>query len=313
MPGFLSHYIAGQAVYHSIAPDIRKIIKQGERLYNLGAQGPDIFFYCLPGILRKRSRGVGKEMHQCDLGIFITRMAHFAKNSVKSERDSIFTYTAGLIMHYVLDVHAHPYVYSQTYNNNASVIKNSADHRIFETAIDIALLKLVSDKIPADYHQWELINAEFEQLAIAATAMSKALKHVYNRQIPPKDVYQAMRHMIHLTRLLRSKKGRRKKWMALAENLTIRQPIFSSMVHDQAVSNLNDYLNEQKKPWKAPWEETEFCTDSFIERYNQAVSEGLQTIQCLHGYVYENLPLKTLAEKLGNRSLKTGLPCGTTS
>jgi len=310
MPGFLSHYIAGQAVLNSMTPDIKNILKHGERLYNLGAQGPDIFFYCLPGIIRKSSRGVGSEMHQCDLGIFITRMAHLAKNTAKNERDTVFTYTAGLIMHYALDVHAHPYVYSQTYNQNAPKIKNSADHRVFETALDIALLKLVCDKTPADYHQWELINAEFSQLAIAATAMSKALMSVYKRQIPPQNVYQAMRHMIHLTRILRSRKGRRKKWMALAENLTVRQPIFSSMVHSQEVDSLNDYLNEEKRPWKAPWEGAELCTDSFIERYSHAVSEGMQNITLLYNYVYQDLSLKNLAEKLGNRSLKTGLPCG---
>jgi len=310
MPGFLSHYIAGQAVYKSMASDIRKNIEQCERLYNLGSQGPDIFFYCLPGIIRKRSRGVGMEMHQNDLGIFITRMAHIAKNSPKSERDIIFSYAAGFIMHYVFDVHAHPYVYAQTYDTNAARLKNSADHRIFETAIDIALLKLVSGQKPANYHQWELISAEFNQLAIAATAMSKSLKAVYNRPISPKDVYQAMRHMIKITRLLRSRKGRRKKWVELAENFTLRQPLFSSMIHDQEVNDDRDYLNEQKQPWKAPWDEAETCTDSFVERYAAAVTEGLQTIECLHAYVYGQLPLRILAKKLGNRSLKTGLPCG---
>jgi len=248
-------------------------------------------------------------MHKNDLGLFIARMAHFAKKSQDAERDLLFAYTAGLSMHYMVDVHAHPYVYAKVYQEGVSNIKNSADHRKFETAIDIALLKLVSGKKPADYSQWELICAESGHLAVAAKAMSKAIKLVYDRIVPPKDVYQAMRHMIKLTRLIRSRKGRRKKWTAIVENLTVGEHIFSSLVHDQEVDSCVDYLNEQKKPWKAPWETAESCTDSFVDRYHSAVEEGLQIIQNLYAYVYGDLPLITLGEKLGNRSLQTGAPC----
>jgi len=309
MPGFLTHYIAGQAVLNSAGPEINAVIQKGERLYNLGTQGPDIFFYYLPGIIRKRSRDIGGQMHKNDLGVFIARMAHLAKHSPKDERDLIFSYTAGIIMHYMVDVHSHPYVYARTHNDNAPSLKNSADHRHFETSIDTALLKLVSGKKPADISQWELIKAETSHLIVAAKAMSRVLKQVYDRTIHPKDVYYAMRHMIRLTRLLRSRKGRRKKWVAVVENLTVGEPIFSSMVHDQEIDDSVDYLNAQKKPWKAPWEVEALCTDSFIDRYNAAVDEGLELVQALYDYVYGNLPLKTLGQKLGNRCLKTGAPC----
>ena len=309
MPGFLTHYIAGQAVLNSTAPEINAVIQKGERLYNLGTQGPDIFFYYLPGIIRKRSRDIGGQMHKNDLGVFIARMAHLAKNAPADERDLIFAYTAGIIMHYMVDVHSHPYVYARTHNDNAPSIKNSADHRHFETSIDTALLKLVSGKKPADISQWELIKAETGHLIVAAKAMSRALKLVYGRVIQPKDVYFAMRHMIRLTRLLRSRKGRRKKWVALIENLTVGEPIFSSMVHTQEIDDSIDYLNEQKKPWKAPWEIEAHCTDSFIDCYNAAVDEGLELVQALYGYVYADLTLKALRQKLGNRCLTTGASC----
>ena len=309
MPGFLTHYIAGQAVLNSIDPKISAVINKGERLYNLGTQGPDIFFYYLPGIIRKRSRDIGSQMHKNDLGLFLARMAHLAKKSPNGERDLIFSYTAGIVMHYMVDVHAHPYVYSQAHNADAAGLANSAYHRHFETSIDTALLKLVSGKKPADYSQWELIKADARHLVVAAKAMSRALKLVYNRTIPPQDVFHAMRHMIHLTRVLRSLKGRRKKWMAVVEHLTVGEPIFSSLIHDQQIDDGIDYLNEQKRPWRAPWQVEELCTDSFIDRYNAAVGEGLELVEALYAYVYEGLPLKELGKKLGNRCLQTGAPC----
>ena len=308
MPGFLTHYIAGKALFQSLDPKIQKPIAEGERLYNLGTQGPDIFFYYFPGQLRKRSRGVGSQMHVSNLGLFLMQMAELAANAPAHEKDIVFAYTSGFLMHYVLDAHAHPYVYAMTHNDDAPRIKNSADHRKFETAIDVAMLKLVSSQKPAGLKQWELINADSGQMCIAATALSQAVREIYNRDVPPKIVHRAMRHMVHFTRLLQSKSGRRKRWMELIENLTIREPLFSSMVHPE-VTDEQDYLNALKATWAPPWQKENTCTDSFLDRYHAAVEEGLQLVESLYDYVYGKLPAEQLAEKIGNRSLKTGLPC----
>jgi len=305
MPGFLSHYIAGQTALNSATSTIHSVISQYERLYNLGTQGPDIFFYYLPGLLSKRTRKMGEQMHQSNLSAFITHMAKLARKASSKRRDIIFAYTAGMALHYALDTNAHPYVYALTHRDNASKIKNSTNHRKLETAIDTALLKLVSSKAPADYSQWEIINPNQSQMIVAATAASLAIGSVYNRNLTPQDVKQAMRYMVRVTRVMQSRKGRRKKWMGLIENLTIRQPLHSSLIHDQLVKG--DFLNQQRKTWKAPWEGFEFCSDSFIDRYKTAVDEGLQATQMLYDYIYGDTPLKELSQKLGNRSLKTGL------
>ena len=310
MPGFLTHYISGQALLKVIDPTIQKIIKPCERLYNLGTQGPDIFFYYMPGQLRKRSRGIGTQMHLSDLGVFLVEMARAAKEAHPKARDVIFAYTAGFVMHYALDVSAHPYVYAMTHHDNAPRIKNSADHRKFETAIDVAMLRLMSSKKPADYNQWELIAADGYQMYTASAAMSEVLKGVYDRDIPVKIVRRAMRFTVYLTRLLQSRKGRRKRWMELVENVTIRENLFSALVHMQEVSGECDCLNAKKSTWHAPWEkEDETHNDSFVERYQSAVEEGAKMINFLYEYVYRNVDLQELIETIGNRSLKTGMNC----
>jgi len=310
MPGFLTHYIAGKALLQSLAPQIQQPIASGERLYNLGTQGPDIFFYYFPGALRKRSRGVGSQMHLSNLGLFLLEMAKSARATKNPrEKDTIFAYTSGFLMHYALDAHAHPYVYAMTHKDHAPKIKNSADHRKLETAIDVAMLKLVSGQKPAGLKQWELINADSRQMAIAAEALSQAVRAIYSRDVPPKIVHRAMRHMVHLTRLLQSKSGRRKRWMELVENLTVREQLFSSMVHMQELADGEDYLNTQKISWTPPWQKECTYTDSFLDRYYAAIDEGVQLVEALYEYVYADLSAEDLAEKIGNRSLKTGLPC----
>jgi len=303
MPGFLTHYIAGKAALQEVSSEIREKISADERLYNLGTQGPDIFFYYFP------VREMAQEMHKCGLGLFLAYMARLAKESAPPARDKIFAYTAGFLMHYTVDCNAHPYVYARAFVHNAPKIKNSAMHRKFETAIDVALLKLVCGKKPAGISQWELINAPKDGLGISAEALSRGISEIYGKNISPKVAKRAMKFTIKATRFLQSKNGRRKRFMELAENLTIRAPLYSSMVHMQEIIGDDDFLNIKKASWLPPWSQ-ETSNDSFMERYSVAVEEGAEIIKTMYAFIYGDLSPEILAEMLGNRSLKTGLQCG---
>ena len=310
MPAILTHYIAGQAVLNNLPAKIREKIQPCEQLYNLGTQGPDIFFYYIPGAVRQRSCGIGGYMHRNNLGLFLAQLAREAKEA--SEKDVIFAYAAGFIMHYLVDSHTHPYVYAKTEKSGAPKIKNSTDHHKFEAAIDIAMLEIFSGKKPANYKLWKLIDANAAHITTASAATSEAIRTVYNRQVSAKDVRKAMRYMIQIVRLIQSRNGRRKKLMGLAESLILGHPLNASIIHDQNIDSSIDYLNEKRQPWRPPWQDMT-STDSFLDRYQAAVDEGLQIVQVLHDYVYVSLPIETLQKKLGNRSLKTGLECGVVS
>lgn len=310
MPGFLTHYIAGKAALQGVSPEIREKITADERLYNLGTQGPDIFFYYFPGQILKRSRGIAQDMHLSRLGLFLAYMARLAKESPSPAKDTIFAYTSGFLMHYTVDCHAHPYVYARAFNKDALKIRNSALHRKFETAIDVALLKLVSGKKPAGINQWELINAPKDGISVSAEALSRGISETYGRNVSSKFARRAMKFTINATRFLQSKNGRRKRFMELVENLTIGENLYSSIIHTQEVMGDNDYLNINKSSWLPPWShEDETSNDSFMERYSAAVEEGAEIIEAMYAYVYGDLSPVILAEMLGNRSLKTGLQC----
>ena len=54
MPGFTTHYILGMKAYNDMPQNnLKFIIAKYRWLYQLGLQGPDMFFYNLP-ILRHR-------------------------------------------------------------------------------------------------------------------------------------------------------------------------------------------------------------------------------------------------------------------
>ncbi|MCL2363946.1 MAG: hypothetical protein FWC71_04705, partial [Defluviitaleaceae bacterium] len=90
MPGFLTHYLAGQSVLAELPDEVKAFIPAAsERIFNLGLQGSDIFFYYPTGFLWARSRGVGSQIHRERFGPFFMHMARWAR------QDVIFAYLAG--------------------------------------------------------------------------------------------------------------------------------------------------------------------------------------------------------------------------
>ena len=310
MPGFITHYICGQAILKNLNSDAQKVVTSHMRFYNIGTQGPDIFFYYIPGLIKKRSRNIGTQMHKQDFGDFISHMIDIMTFEHLSDykRAVLFSYVSGFLTHYALDATAHPYVYSKTgvrkKGDKAKAIKYSVNHRKFETAIDVLMLELMSSKKPGDYKLWELIRVESDPAKIVAGAMSASIRETYSRNVSPKDVIKAMDYMVALTRIMQSAKGRRKRLMELIENLVIGEHLFSSIIHMQNVTDGVDYMNLGHRPWNVPG--TEEKTESFVELYHEAVSAGHTMIDTMWRYMNGEVSLDKLKIVLGNRSLATG-------
>ncbi|MCL2405702.1 MAG: zinc dependent phospholipase C family protein [Defluviitaleaceae bacterium] len=305
MPGFLTHYIGGQSVLEVVGPKIGSYISPASKLYNLGAQGPDIFFYYIPGFITSRIRGIGTQMHESDLGLFFMYMANIIKNSKSpAQRQIVFAYVAGFLVHYAIDVHTHGYVYSRTQDTHK--MQEASKHRHFETSIDVLMLKHTHGTKPGDYKQWQLISPKKVLLRVAAASTSDAIREVYNRKTTPVDVYRAMETMAQFTRYLQSSSGRRKRWLGRAEDMTVGSRIISALVHTQEVTDNYDYLNISNNPWVAPWA-SQARTESFVELFDSAVADAASMIQAVYDYMHNNMTNKELTAIIMNRSLKTGL------
>jgi len=308
MPGLITHYLGGQAAMESVSSEIRDYVKPMTNLFNLGTQGPDIFFYYIPGFVTKRIRGIGSLMHNKDLGLFFLAMADKIKENA-ADKQRVFAYTAGFLAHYAVDVHSHPYVFARTHNPPKPALKEAYRHRHFETSIDVLMLKHMRDKKPADYKLGQLISPSAIDKKAASAAMATAMQKVYNCNINAKDVYKAMSQMSGHTSKLQSKNGRRKALIGSIEALLIRSKVISALIHMQAVSDNVDYLNIEETHWCPPWDTKATSNDSFLTLFNNATKDAVQMIQALYAYTNDNLSKEELAAIIMNRSLKTGNPC----
>jgi hypothetical protein len=310
MPGFITHYICAQAVLTEISQAARESISKYPNMYNLGAQGPDIFFYYFPGLIKKRTKGIGVRMHMENPGAFIVNLSDAANRAAEADKPLILAYTAGYLTHYALDAATHPFVYARSGltkdERKRREMHASVRHRQLETTIDVKMLKLLSGKKPADYKLWQLINADAGHMLTAAEAISCAINKTYKHKLNSADVYKAMRYMVNLTRLLQSKTGRRKRLMELAEDFTIRARYVSSIIHQQEADDGKDHMNISKKNWRTPWDAYSSSNSSFIELYNEAVVNGRQMVDALFAFTRKHLPITEYRKSIGNRSLKTG-------
>jgi len=309
MPGMITHYFCAKTVMAALPADIRGRLAEHGRMYNIGSQGPDIFFYDFPGLLGRR-RGIGSRMHQKQVGEFIGEMAREAGRLAEPVRGAAFAYIAGYLTHYCLDCAAHPYVYYKTGfrkpGERRGGLRYSAYHRSFETSIDVLMLKLLAGKRPADEKFWRLIFTKNGKTRQVADFLGGCISRVYGARVNGRQVFAAMRWMWRTTRILQSTRGRRKRLMELAEDVIIGGRVCSCMIHPQQTDGL-DYLNTKNTPWKMPWDENSISCCSFTELFDNACNTAKPLISALYDYAYNNGSLADFTALAGNRSLKSGM------
>lgn len=133
MPASYAHYRFGKLLLPRLPADIRQTVQRFRRMYDVGLQGPDFFFYY--NIFLKTPTGeLGSSFHR-QPGREFFREACKAGTS-----DAAKAYLYGLLGHYCLDSICHPFV-------NRLVTIGEARHVPLESEFERFLLAL--DKVPS--------------------------------------------------------------------------------------------------------------------------------------------------------------------
>ena len=115
MPGFTTHYLFGVKAYNDLPNNyLKHVISKYRWLYQIGLQGPDIFFYNIPILRHRDYRNVGSHMHEYHVNRFFRNcLNEIAAISSKQQREQAISYMAGFLCHYAADSICHPYVYGR--------------------------------------------------------------------------------------------------------------------------------------------------------------------------------------------------------
>ena len=153
MPGFTTHYIMGMKAYNDLpANQLKHIIAKYRWLYQLGLQGPDIFFYYIPILRHRDYRNVGSYMHEHHVqDFFVNYLEETARISSKQQREQALAYFCGYICHYIGDSICHPFVYGRIQYDTANPsMAHHGLHAELENDIDALLLHRYKKKKPSE-------------------------------------------------------------------------------------------------------------------------------------------------------------------
>lgn len=137
MPASYAHYRFGKLLLPNLPPDVRQTIQRFRRMYDMGLQGPDFFFYYNPFVSTATGK-LGSVFHHQ------TGQEFFPAACKAATSDAAKAYLYGLLGHYCLDSICHPFV-------NQLVQIEEAKHIPLESEFERFLLALDGEKSPQTF------------------------------------------------------------------------------------------------------------------------------------------------------------------
>ncbi len=136
MPASYAHYRFGKLLLPTLPGDVRQCIQRFRRMYDMGLQGPDLFFYYNP-FLKNGTGELASRFHS-------QSGQEFFANAVKAtDSEAARAYLYGVLAHYCLDSACHPFV-------NRMDAEGEAPHTALESEFDRYLMAL--DGIAQPHH-----------------------------------------------------------------------------------------------------------------------------------------------------------------
>lgn len=318
MPGFTAHYLFGQTIYRQLdASCLKKTIRKYHAAYNLGLQGPDLFFYFLPSYMIHENN-IGSVAHTSKTNQFLRHLIESCNLfSDREQRETAQSYTAGFLGHYTLDAHCHPYVYWRSGYSQKNFPKGNryhGRHMSLETDIDRELLQFYRHCLPSSFPQYATLSLRGLQKRTIAAVLHYAYRRTYPELcIPYAMVYLAVCAIQGETRLLYDPSGRKKAAAWAVERLFLGYPLLSAVIPSDIHTVYRDSLNLCHRPWKNPWAPSTSSRASFLELMEHAEKDYLKALERLEQLFSVRNPKefsgarRDLLTHLGNKSYHSGL------
>ncbi len=264
MPDFWTHIIGGGMILEKLDnPPLQHAIKENRNLYNLGCQGPDIFYYndFWPWIRQKKGPEAATAMHNektCDL--FGNALEYTALQRFNKDFSSVITYLAGFSAHYMLDRFCHPFVNERAHGH--------VEHKILEMGLDILLAQKTWSCPVHHLNPASAVDIKNSEIDIISYFYHELLLKVYCQDIGKGIVSASYNSMKMVHNILYSPRGLKRKLLSVL-NLLLPADITIYM-----------YAPLKKKTLPA---EDEF--NRFLISLGEGVRHAVQFINFICGYL----------------------------
>ncbi len=323
MPGFTTHYILGMKAYNDMPPcQLKFIIAKYRWLYQLGLQGPDMFFYNIPILRHRDYRNVGSYMHEHHVNKFFRCcLVHISQIPSRQQREQALAYLCGYLGHYISDYICHPFVYGRIHYD----VQNPTNHyhglhAALENDIDALLLYKYKKKKPSQFNQAATICLNGQETQFISRFLAQCINETYypisyknNFQITPRMVHRSILAMRFGCRTLADKSGKKQERIEFLESLFLKHPIASTKIVTDKVASPRKSLNSDHEVWCNPWNHQMASDASFPDLFRRALGKCSTVYFQINslvnsGDITRPETFEFLLGELGNYSFHSGLP-----
>lgn len=323
MPGFTTHYIFGMKAYNDMPfTPLKHTIAKYRWLYQLGLQGPDMFFYNIPILRHRDYRNVGSYMHEHKVNAFFECcLRRIGTIRSRQQQEEAISYLAGFINHYIADSICHPYVYGRIgYPVDAPTSMHHGMHAHLENELDAILLWKYKKKKPSEFNQTATICLNGQEIQFISHFLASCINETYypityrnNFQVTPAMVHRSIWALRFGCRTLSDKNGKKKFSIAQVESIFVNHPVASAKMVTDSVTDYRSSCNLNHEAWSNPWDPTRVSTASFVDLFHETLDKCSRVYALLNSAVTDNMPLdkqdlSPLLAELGNESYHSGLP-----
>lgn len=169
MPAQYAHDRFGADLLKTMPNDVRKTVNRFPQLYQVGLQGPDIFFYYSPAF-KTTIGSLGDAVH------IKTGIEFFQHAAKAADTEAGLAYLYGLLAHYAMDSLCHPYIHAQQHDNGLI-------HMQLESEFERYLLALDGVTVPETYHRGKSLKLTRGECVTVAPFFPPATPAQINRTI----------------------------------------------------------------------------------------------------------------------------------
>ena len=304
MPGFRAHHFFGDQIINNLpAGYAANCIKKHRTVYNLGLQGPDLFFYAVPSHI-VHSENIGAIMHHQNTNAFIRALIKAQKKLRNPEYRAIAeAYLCGFIGHYTLDTTAHPYVH---YRSKKTEVESAThvfgSHLQLETDLDAVIMKHYEHRHIADFSCADAIRLTKPERFAVAILLHTAIRKVYpDISIHIVEIFHAIWSTRQLFRIIMDPSGSKKAWFRKFDQKVFGYSYLSGIIASDRI-RFRDPANLRRELWKNPWDTQRISRENFFEIFERGQEDYLRRLKLLISG-----DISGLSHDLGSLSYDTGL------
>lgn len=309
MPLITTHNYFSKDVLNKCKSTFRKKFNTKENIYELFAQGFDLFrFY---EFFHIKKLNLPDYFHENNTDLFFLNYIKIMKERDLRNNPEILAALYGHLTHYILDSNCHPFIVYKTGIYDPSIketIKYNGKHTNMEMQIDAYLYE--------KRNKMKFKNFQIHKKLITREKFSKdlldLLNSTYQQTFNFKNggyKYQKGRNIMYYSYkiLIEDKTGIKKKIYKIVDKLTRKK----EGVYEYYNSNISkideNIFNKENKTWYNPWFDNIKHQDSFFELYDKALNECVILFEKTDLFINNKISENEYKKYLKDYSYVTGL------